>query len=655
MTSIVAVVALAVLQHAPVHGVVRDAATGAPVAWSEIWTRGASTRSDDDGRFAIEVARGDSIHARRVGYRATVTLVTADSVTLLLEPSAAPLREIVSDGAVAASTMSAMRRVASLRESGATTLADALTRLPFVSSRSSRGGVALSMRGSRPEQVLVLLDGVPLNDPATGSADISDIPLAALASVAALPGASGARWGSGASGGVLALSTADASSATLIAGSYGRVSASVAGRATLGSARVHGGAEWGTASNEFPFVNSVASPSVSETRVGADEHHLALFGGMSAPSLGATLLVTRNERGLVGPMNVRIYDGARGRADRALARVTGERATWTASAALRVLDVRYDNPGVASSRTTSSSVDADLARDAARITWRAGGGVDWVHGSALISMQRPRVFASAERGWEHGAWLVSLAARADAVRDASAALSPSLTIERRDAVTLFVRAAQAFRAPTFYDLYFASPQFVNGARTLRPERVQFDGELGARTVAHAVTASASLFARRTRDAIVWFPGTFSWSPNNVGRETVLGGEGRAMLSLPFGSLEAWGGARTTRLFVDGLDAPTPYVPWLDGGALATVRRGPLAVVATLIALGPRPVVTVPHPTSAVELPAVAVVDLAATIASPINRVAATLAVHDVANTRWQSIARYPMPGRTLSASLTFTP
>ncbi|MDQ6829773.1 MAG: TonB-dependent receptor [Gemmatimonadota bacterium] len=652
----IALLALVAMQQTPLRGIVRDGVTREPVVWADVWSRGTHARSGDDGRFLLGGPRGDSIHARRVGYRpGAVVVAGADSVIIYLEPVTSSLRAVVSAGAASAGTLGAARDVAALRASGAATLADALTRMPFISSRSSRAGVALSMRGSRPEQVLVLLDGVALNDPATGSADIADIPLAALGSVATLPGAAGARYGSGATGGVLALSSADAPAATLTAGSYGRAGASLAGRTTLGGARVHGGAEWSSARDDFEFVNSVAAPIASERRLNADEHRLALFGGISAASFGATLLATRDERGLVGPMNVRIYDAARGRTQRALARVTGEHSGWSGSLALRFFDLLYDNPGVLRGSTTSTSTDADLSREAGSIVWRAGGGVDWVRGSQLISADRPRAFVSAERGWTHDAWMFTFAGRGDAIRGAGARMSPSLAIERPDAITLFARVSQAFRAPTFYDLYFASPQFIDGTRTLRPERVLFDGELGARASANSITASASLFARRTRDAIVWFPGTFSWSPNNVERETVVGGEGRIALALPGGAIEAWGGARSTRLLVDNLDAPTPYVPWLDGGALATLRHGPAALTATLTALGSRPIVTVPHPTAAVELPAVALLDVAATLAPRAGHITATLAVHNVANTRWESIARYPVPGRSLSATLTFTP
>ena len=48
--------------------------------------------------------------------------------------------------------------------------------------RGPGGGQVLSVRGSRPEDVLVLLDGVPLNDPLTGRANLAMIPTSTLES-----------------------------------------------------------------------------------------------------------------------------------------------------------------------------------------------------------------------------------------------------------------------------------------------------------------------------------------------------------------------------------------------------------------------------------------------------------------------------------------
>jgi len=89
----------------------------------------------------------------------------------------------------------------------ALTLAEALDSVPGVSVRSFGGLGALStisIRGLGSENVLVLLDGIPLN-PTGGTVDLSDIPLDSLERIEILRGGEGAYSGGGAVGGVVRL------------------------------------------------------------------------------------------------------------------------------------------------------------------------------------------------------------------------------------------------------------------------------------------------------------------------------------------------------------------------------------------------------------------------------------------------------------------
>lgn len=107
------------------------------------------------------------------------------------------------------------------------TLSDALDSVPGVSIRSFGGLGALStisIRGSGSENVLVLLDGVPLN-PSGGSVDLSDISLDSLERIEIIRGGEGAIYGGGASGGVVRLISKSISdeeniTARLTAGSF---------------------------------------------------------------------------------------------------------------------------------------------------------------------------------------------------------------------------------------------------------------------------------------------------------------------------------------------------------------------------------------------------------------------------------------------------
>lgn len=113
------------------------------------------------------------------------------------------------------------------------TLAEALENVPGVSIRSFGGLGSLStisIRGSGSENVLVLLDGVPLN-PTGGSVDLSDIPLDSLERIEIIRGGEGAVYGGGAVGGVVRLTSRSVSNETSFTG---RISIGSFGTATSG-------------------------------------------------------------------------------------------------------------------------------------------------------------------------------------------------------------------------------------------------------------------------------------------------------------------------------------------------------------------------------------------------------------------------------------
>jgi len=87
------------------------------------------------------------------------------------------------------------------------TLADALETSPGISIRDFGGMGSLStisIRGEGSRNVLVLLDGIPLN-PTGGIVDLSDIPLNSLERIEIIRGGESAFYGPGAAGGVVRL------------------------------------------------------------------------------------------------------------------------------------------------------------------------------------------------------------------------------------------------------------------------------------------------------------------------------------------------------------------------------------------------------------------------------------------------------------------
>ncbi len=649
-----------------VRGSVRDAVTGLPVPAAMVGAGQAAVNTGESGHFSLAARAGDTLRIRRIGYRsAEIVIGQGDSMVVNLQPVALHVAQVDVRAPASDSRHSAVIDVRAVETEGVASARDLAARLPFVSARSSRSAVALSMRGSRPEQVLVLLDGLPLNDPATGAADMSDLPIAALGEVTVIPGTSAATLGSGASGGVLALSSAAGSALTASVSSYNRAGLSAARTLVVAGTVLRAGGEWSYARNDFPFQNTertaagVPRDEANERRVNNDERRVALFGAAVMPAAQVTILASRTERGLVGPMNVRVYDDARGTTERALVRIAVDIGGWNIASGARLLRYRYGDGAVLVSRTSSTSLDADAERLIGSMSVRFGGGVDRVFGSALEDAIRPRAFAGTYYGGTFGRWRATAATRFDAIADAGGRLSPYIGVERPGAVTLCALAGQGFRAPAFYDLHIVSPQRIDHPPRVGPERVILDAEAGARLQRKAITLSAALFDRETRDAIVWFPGTFSWSPRNVGRERVYGTEARLTATRDPFYLDVWASARSTALHldIDGVTVQTPYVPRADGGATGRVRVGRLSAVTSLSAMGRRPIVAVPNPSRAQELPAVMLLEMHVSWRASVGVSSAIVSAgaRNINGVRWQQVAGYPSEGRVFMASLTLRP
>ncbi|MFN3286710.1 MAG: TonB-dependent receptor plug domain-containing protein, partial [bacterium] len=127
-----------------------------------------------------------------------------------------------------------------LRRLGLRTVGEALRYLAEVYVRENYGGpgglLQPSVRGSTPQQVLVLLDGVPLNATAQLGVNLATLSLAEVERVEVLRGPYSAIWGSGALGGVVHVVTRPTNRLRLRAG-YGGAADSVAALSVGAQAR----------------------------------------------------------------------------------------------------------------------------------------------------------------------------------------------------------------------------------------------------------------------------------------------------------------------------------------------------------------------------------------------------------------------------------
>ena len=683
---------------------VTDTRTRAPVVGADVtvWPSASmhrpsssATRRLEGACSVVRVSPTDSVHVARAGYIARVVAgapvpggVRRDADTLWVsllprdatkaERAAQPLvpLHVTAARAVArtAGRTSATVTTADARMAGASSVNALLALMPYTNLRTARGETGLSLRGARREQVAITLDGMPLNDPATGMADVSDIPLAGLQSATVALGADTVGTGAGAMGGVLALTSSAQRIASVRLGAFGQRSVEGAWHAQAAGALWQASAAWRNATNDFTFVNDAGAAPQRETRINNDERRATASLGVIGSRAQFSLLGSTTDRGMVGPANVRSYDADRARTDRLLVRAqAGLRGTMLV-AGVRRLALRYVDPtrSALDARAVAWAADAEWRGALRDIAWRLGVGADRLAATGGVTQQRRRGFAAVQRAWQatgDDRWTIDIGARADLIEGSGVRPTASVGAERRVArlgehsqVVAFGRAAQAVRVPTLYDLYFSSPQrlFV---RALLPERVDLDVSSGLRLVTgtghRRASVEGALVARNTRDAIVWFPGNFGWSPANVGVERLRGVESRAEIAMGIAVASAWITAYDAILSSGGLRIPTPYVPRVAGGAQLQLNTAAQHATIVWRGTGARPYTAGPRNPD-FELAALSLVDV--TVAQQLHalpywpwpRLDALVAfsLENAANASWQSVRGFPSPGRAWAMSFT---
>ena len=147
--------------------------------------------------------------------------------------------------------------------SGGMSLAEILDRATGVNIKRY-GGLGsfstLSIRGSTAEQVLVFLDGVPLNHAIGGAVDFGRLPVTGVESVEVYRGAIPARYGGNSIGGVVHIRTEFASSteATQLQttiGSFGSAMVTASMARQIGSRKFTGLLDYSRSRNDFRFLD----------------------------------------------------------------------------------------------------------------------------------------------------------------------------------------------------------------------------------------------------------------------------------------------------------------------------------------------------------------------------------------------------------------
>ena len=467
------------------------------------------------------------------------------------------------------------------------TVAEWLHDVPGVAlrGRGPGGAQVLSVRGSRPEDVLVLLDGVPLNDPLTGRANLAMIPTSTLESGTLVHGAASQRYGAGAGAGVLLLTSRTGHGSGVGGGvrmeSFGGMGLDLQAEASGQEGRLALSLSAAKAENDFSFRNPVAPGGATEVRANADA--ASVHGALTSASgpVFASIRFDRAERGVPGRAGTRAFAEAR-----------AEDRSWIAAAGLELPQVRGSaSYGWHRLGYRASSEEASSTQDVRE--FRLAGEVDLpsspvtlgtrvtreeVQGEAIAgSPGRTTVGARVAAGLASGRFRVDPAVSADVAGDRVIA-SPevSATWLPSETARIWARVGQGFRLPTFGDLYFSSQYQLRANPDLEAERITFDSELGigVRTVSGGVEfeTSASAWARRTENPIVWLASSVAlWSPRNLGELHASGLDLQVELVSRRRAAFGWraqlvGTLQRSRVGFGGNRNPLPYEPGTAGRA-----------------------------------------------------------------------------------------
>ncbi len=659
---------LAAQAPATINGRVLDGGTGAPIAAARIEVGSSSARADADGRFRLGGLPGGVVLllVTAVGYRPMreqLSLLPGLEIdrTLRLDILPPVLPEL---SVRAAPGQGATLGHEALIRRGAD-LATAIDGWEGVVVRRSGGNgpAAPQVRGSAPEEVIVILDGFAINDPLTGRADLSRLSTRDVASVQVRPGAQSAGGEGTAVGGVIDIRsrvTSDAEASGWV-GSHGSAGGTVAG--SIGGTRfflrgdrladgflydvpVNRGGGEGARVNAGGTIGSFSIRSSGHVavqgRASASSRGLPGSVGNETPNataddraafLGVTIGGGTMLSGSVQYLQTRVADSSPPGGPAYDVQSTGWSGTLDGSLQLPLRIGGWEGDAEIGAAARHDSYAGDVVRDGTRFS---RGGV-----RATSTLRPPgsspwSLTPSLRLDWWTGERAPLGSARLDAGW-------------RRGGTALHGSVGSAVAAPPLADLFFREGVGVALNPFLRPEQVAWEVELGATQewslFETAVTASIRGYYGRVEDMILWAPGVgFIWSPRNY---DVLrrGVDGSLTVRLPPSLSVAVQGAWTPITYDVPGGAQVQYRPTGTWGASVGWASDRWGADARWHWVGER----YPNPGGVNPRPSFGVMDVGAEWSTGMATLRADL--RDLFDTRAEFLAGYPTPGRTVIVSI----
>jgi outer membrane cobalamin receptor len=464
-----------------------------------------------------------------------------------------------------------------IEQSGVRDVAQILNRQAglAVEDYGSLGSVqSLRMRGSTTEQVLVLLDGVRLNNAQSGTVDLSLVPVNSIERIEIVRGGTSALYGSDAVGGVVNIITRKEADEKLKFrienGSYIPQSYvtgvdpsqeeqpadgtdlldaqrfAVQYSTPIGDTQFTTSGSVYTAHNSFIYRDEVGDKRKRENAeiVGGDAT-AALRIPVASGDLDVKALFISNKKGSPGPVG----SFATPNAEQKDTRVQGAVGYTTDSFISDVLTLNLDTffdyyelnykdpdawpePQDSNHRVYSTGFDASqevFSFTSVSFVYGANLTYDWVKSNEIGNHDRLLTGVFLQTPWYiTGSFTLIPMIRYDYYSDFGGTFNYKLAINQAFSSTTSLKGSisKSFRAPTFNELYWPEDMFGAGNPDLGPE-TGYSFDVGITRIAEITSFDVFIFTRYMKDVILWQEGDdFVWRPTNYGQGLYPGLETR---------------------------------------------------------------------------------------------------------------------------------
>ncbi|MCD6087085.1 MAG: TonB-dependent receptor [Candidatus Hydrothermae bacterium] len=392
---------------------------------------------------------------------------------------------------------------------------------PGLSVRDYGNLLQISRRGTASEENLLLLEGVPLNSPQSGTVDLQLIPPSFIDRVEIRSGGS-SLLGPGAMGGALALSllgTGGRFSGSLSAGNFSRRGISFTGRKSIGGFALTFAADASGEKGNYPYKDTWGKMRFRENN---DSKRLAAALKLTSVNFDGFFMMSNLECGVPGPV------GSPMRSRRLESLTVAKLGLKKDPCELRVFLSR-DYLEYLGKPSTEKILGNILGFTAAVASpFRIRGGATLQSGSSTRTGKKKKLDLFLTGGQK--VILGPLKLTPEFYLSTTPPDPPLLTyflgagLSAAKDVFLYANFSTNLRRPTFNELYWQGDPFASGNPNLRPEKGWLT-EGGIRMRNSRLSFDISFYTGENRDMIVWEPTEDGlWSPRNKKEVILMGNE-----------------------------------------------------------------------------------------------------------------------------------